>query len=108
MKPVLFFCFAMMLLALFGFMASNKVFTAAEHLFPNKQSLQQIRLMNETDKMRYFESVYDEVKFSFISFDLANGLTFADIRAIRRGFNGVFYLIIAGLFMIRFLKKPKS
>ncbi|MGA7875701.1 MAG: hypothetical protein WCA08_08565 [Desulfoferrobacter sp.] len=108
MKPVLLFSVVMLLLSVTGFIAGQKVFKPIEQQLPQRKNLQEIRSMNESDRMRYYESIYNDIKFSFISFDLANGLTFADIRAIRSNFSRVFYLLVGCLLLLRFLKKPKA
>lgn len=79
-----------------------------ERQLAQKESLQRIKSMSATERMRYYESVYEDIKSSFIPFDLANGLTFEDIKAIRSNFHQVFYLLIACLFLARLLKKPRA
>jgi len=109
MKPVVLFSVAMLLLSLIGFVTEQKVFKPIiERPLPQRQNLQVIKSMSESDRIRYYESRYNDVRSSFIPFDLANGLTFADIRAIRSNFNRGFYLLVGCLFLVRYLKKPKA
>ena len=108
MKPLLLFSVVMLLIALIGSIAVQRVFKPMERQLAQKESLQRIKSMSATERMRYYESVYEDIKSSFIPFDLANGLTFEDIKAIRSNFHQVFYLLIACLFLARLLKKPRA
>lgn len=108
MKQVLIFTLGMLLLCVIGLVAGHGVF---EHHGVNNG---QAALANETGSVgpRGSSSVndknYKRIRFSFMSFDLVNGLTRSDFDQIPSHVNAGFYLLIGGLFLVNLLNKPKG
>ena len=107
MKAALIFCSAMTLLFVVGLVAGQKVFK--HHRYKPEQVTQVHENVSTMPAggSSLSERNYKRIRFSIMSFDLANGLTRSDFENMPSNLNVGFYLLIGGLFLAKLLKKPK-
>jgi hypothetical protein len=107
MKQALIFCLGMVLLFVIGLVAGQKVF---KH---NRPRPQQVAVVHGTGSIApsggssIDEKNYKRIRFSFMSFDLVNGLTRSDFDNMPSHLTFGFYFLIGGFLLVRLLKKPK-
>ncbi|MGA7879070.1 MAG: hypothetical protein WCA08_25650 [Desulfoferrobacter sp.] len=107
MKQALIFCLGMVLLFVIGLVAGQKVF---KHHRPGPQQVAEAYgtgSIAQTGGSSIDERNYKRIRFSFMSFDLANGLTRSDFEHMPSHVRVGFIFLIGGLFLVRLLKKPK-